>query len=130
MKRGNNYYLKKRVPRRYQNVEERRSVWVSLHADSFSVAKEKAHAAWQHILEGWEARLAGDTSDAEKRFEAAKNLAAVRGFRYLPVERVAELPRMDFVERMEAVVGKDGEPGLREAAALTLGCWCAGWAQQ
>ena len=110
MKRGNNYHLRKRVPRRYQDVEERKSVWVSLHTDSMIVAKEKAHAAWQHIVEGWEARLAGDTSDAEKRFEAAKNLAAVRGYRYLPVGRVAELPRKELVQRMEAVIGKDGEP--------------------
>lgn len=121
MKRGNNYHLRKRVPRRYQDVEERKSVWVSLHTDSLSVAQQKADAAWQHIVEGWEARLAGDTSDAEKRFEAAKNLAAVRGYRYLPVDRVAELPRKDFVRRMEAVVGKDGEPDLREAAALLGG---------
>ena len=121
MKRGNNYHLRKRVPRRYQDVEECKSVWVSLHTDSLSVAKEKAHAAWQHILEGWEARLAEDTSDAEKTFEAAKNLAAVRGYRYLPVERAVELPRKELVQRMEAVIGKDGEPDMREAAALLGG---------
>lgn len=121
MKRGNNYHLRKRVPRRYQDVEERKSVWVSLHTDSKSVAQQKADAAWQHIVEGWEARLAGDTSDAEKRFEAAKNLAAVRGYRYLPVDRVAELPRKELVQRMEAVIGKDGEPDMREAAALLGG---------
>lgn len=121
MKRGNNYHLRKRVPRRYQDVEERKSVWVSLHTDSLSVAQQKADAAWQHIVEGWEARLAGDTSDAERRFEAAKNLAAVRGYRYLPVDRVAELPRKELVQRMEAVIGKDGEPDMREAAALLGG---------
>ena len=121
MKRGNNYHLRKRVPCRYQDVEERKSVWVSLHTDSLSVAQQKADAAWQHIVEGWEARLAGDTSDAERRFEAAKNLAAVRGYRYLPVDRVAELPRKELVQRMEAVIGKDGEPDMREAAALLGG---------
>lgn len=121
MKRGNNYHLRKRVPRRYQDVEERKSVWVSLHTDSLSLAQQKADAAWRHIVEGWEARLAGDTSDAEKRFEAAKNLAAVRGYRYLAVDRVAELPRKELVQRMEAVIGKDGEPDMREAAALLGG---------
>lgn len=121
MKRGNNYHLRMRVPRRFRDVEERKSVWVSLHTDSMSLAQQKADAAWQHIVEGWEARLAGDTSDAEKRFEAAKNLAAVRGYRYLPVDRVAELPRKELVQRMEAVIGKDGEPDMREAAALLGG---------
>ena len=122
MKRGSTYHLRKRVPRRYQDVEERKSVWVSLHTDSLTVAKQKADAAWQHIVEGWEARLAGDTSDAEKRFEAAKNLAAVRGFRYLPAPRVAELPREDLLARIEAVPErKDGEPDMRETAALMGG---------
>jgi integrase len=122
MKRGNNYHLRKRVPRRYQDVEERKSVWVSLHTDSFSVAQQKADAAWQHIVEGWEARLAGDTSDAEKRFEAAKKLAAVRGFRYLPVERVAELPQEELLARVEAVQErKDGRPDMHDANAIMGG---------
>lgn len=72
MKRGSTYHLRKRVPRRYEGVEERKSIWVSLHTDSLTVAQQKAPIAWQHIVEGWEARLAGDTSDAEKRFEAAR----------------------------------------------------------
>lgn len=122
MKRGSTYHLRKRVPRRYQGVEERKSVWVSLHTDSLTVANQKADAAWQHIVEGWEARLAGDTSDAEKRFEAAKNLAAVRGFRYLPAPRVAELPREDLLARIEAVPEcKNGELDMRETAAIMGG---------
>lgn len=122
MKRGNNYHMRKRVPRRYQDVEERKSVWVSLHTDCFSVAQKKADVAWQHIVEGWEARLAGDTSDAEKRFEAAENLAAVRGFRYLPVERVAELPQEELLARVESVQErKDGRPDMRDANALMGG---------
>lgn len=122
MKRGSTYHLRKRVPRRYQGVEERKSVWVSLHTDSLTVAKQKADAAWQHIVEGWEARLAGDTSDAEKRFEAAKNLAAVRGFRYLPASRVAELPIGQVLDRVEAVPErKNGELDMRETAAIMGG---------
>jgi integrase len=118
MKRGNTFHLRKRVPRRYQSVEERESVWVSLHTDSESIAKTKAPIAWQHLVEAWEARMAGDTADAERRFEAAKELAAVRGFRYLPVAKVAELPREEVLARIEAARGRDGEPDLREAAAV------------
>lgn len=122
MKRGSTYHLRKRVPRRYQGVEERKSIWVSLHTDSLTVAQQKAPIAWQHIVEGWEARLAGDTSDAEKRFEAAKNLAAVRGFRYLPAPQVAKLPQNQLLARVEAVKErKDGKLDTRDTAALMGG---------
>jgi len=109
MKRGNIFHLRKRVPRRYQSVEERKSIWVSLHTDSETVANTKAPIAWQHLVEAWEARLAGDTADADRRFEAAKELAAVRGFRYLPVVKVAGLPREELLARIEAAQGRDGE---------------------
>lgn len=36
MKRGSTYHLRKRVPRRYERVEERKSIWVSLHTDSLT----------------------------------------------------------------------------------------------
>lgn len=121
MKRGNTFHLRKRVPTRYQPIEDRKSVWVSLHTDSESVAKAKAPIAWQHIVEAWEARLAGDTADAERRFEAAKELAAVRGHRYLPAARVATLPREELLARIEATRGRDGEPDMREAAAVLGG---------
>ncbi|KFE34892.1 DUF6538 domain-containing protein [Thioclava atlantica] len=121
MKRGSTYHLRKRVPTRYQRVEDRKSVWISLHTDSETIAKQKAPIAWQHLVEAWEARLAGDTADAERRFDAAKELAAVRGFRYLPAVRVADLPREDLLARVEAVTGRDGEPDTREAAAVLGG---------
>ncbi len=118
LKRGNTYHLRKRVPRRYQKVEDRKILWISLHTDSESVAKTKAQVAWQHLVEAWEARMAGDEVDSDSRFEAAKELAAVRGFRYLNAIKVAELPREDLLARVEAAVGRDGEPDLREASAV------------
>ncbi|UWQ17917.1 DUF6538 domain-containing protein [Jannaschia sp. M317] len=120
-KRGSSYYLRKRVPRRYQSVESRGVVWISLHTDSETVAKVKAPAAWSHLIEGWEARLAGDTSDAERRFDAARELAAVRGFRYLPFDKVADLPIAELRARLDAAKGRDGEPDTREAAAVLGG---------
>ena len=78
--------LIKRVPTRYEAVEPRKLVWVSLHTDSMSVATGKACLAWENMIAGSEAKLAGDTSDAEARFEAARELAAVRGFRYRDIK--------------------------------------------
>jgi integrase len=121
VRRGSTYHLRKRVPLRYRRVEPRETVWISLHTDSESVAKSKAPVAWEHLVEGWEARLAGDTSDAERRFEAARELAAARGFRYLPAAQVASLPREDLLERIEAVPLRNGQPDRKEAAALLGG---------
>lgn len=115
MKRGGVYQLRKRVPRRYQTVDVRNEVWISLHTDFPSVAKQKADAVWANQIEAWEAKLAGDTDDAEARFAAAQELARVRGFRYLPAAKVAALPLESILERVEAV---DMRQPVNDAAAL------------
>ena len=118
VKRGSTFHLRRRVPKRYARVEPRKTVWISLHTDSEAVAKTKAARAWAQMEEGWEARLAGDTSDAEARFDAAQELARVKGFRYLDVGRVARLPVEALVERVEAIDAPAGVPNRIEAAAL------------
>ena len=95
-------------------------VWISLHTDSELVARQKAPMAWAHLIEAWEAKLAGDGEDAERRFEAAKELANIRGFRYLPASRVADLDREELLRRLEHVSRK-GEPDPIEAAAVLGG---------
>jgi integrase len=121
VRRGSTFHLRKRVPGRYRRVEPRVTVWISLHTDSESVATAKAPLAWQHHIEAWEARLAGDTGDAERRFEAARELAAVRGYRYLPAAQVATLPREDLLARIEAVPERQERPDRKEAAAILGG---------
>lgn len=116
--RGKSYQLYKRVPKRYADIESRTFVWLSLHTDSPTVAGSKADGAWSQMIEAWEARLAGDTADADKRIEAAKELAAVRGFRYLDAGKVADLPSEDFLNRYDAVPLRDGAPDRIEAAAV------------
>jgi hypothetical protein len=73
------------------------------------------------MVEAWEARLAGDTADADRRLAAAKELAAVRGFRYLDAAKVAQLPRVEVVQRVEAVRANSGIPDRIEAASLLGG---------
>lgn len=119
--RGNSFQLYKRVPRRYASIESRKFVWLSLHTDSKSLAERKAGGTWSQLVEAWEARLAGDQSDAMKRFDAARELAAVRGFRYLDASRVAELPLAEVINRTNAVPVKDGIPDRLEAAAVLGG---------
>jgi hypothetical protein len=118
LKRGSIYQLRRRVPRRYIAIEPRSTVWISLHTDSQEIAENKAKRAWAQMIEGWEAKLAGDSSDAEARFAAAQELAAVRGFRYLDVDRVRRLPVDALVERVEAIDAPSGTPNKAEATAL------------
>lgn len=120
-RRGRVWHLRKRVPRRYAGVDSREAVYLSLHTDSETVARQKAVLVWQAQLDAWEARLAGDTSDAERRFHAAQELARIRGVRYLTVERVAELPREELLERVERVRQSNGQADPQEAVALLGG---------
>ncbi|ABD54914.1 DUF6538 domain-containing protein [Jannaschia sp. CCS1] len=117
-KRGRLYHLRRRVPRRYCGVEPRETVWISLHTDSETVAMSKADRAWSQMIEAWEARLAGNSDDAEARYEAARDLARVRGFRYLDVGAVAKLPVEDVVERVEAIPATMDQLDAIEGAAL------------
>lgn len=117
-KRGRLYHLRRRVPRRYRVVEPRETVWISLHTDSETVAHSKADRAWSQMIEAWEARLAGNSEDAEVRYEAARDLARARGFRYLDAGAVAKLPVEDVVERVEAIPFPVNDPDVIEAAAL------------
>lgn len=135
MRRGKTYHLRKRVPVQYQDVEPRKSVYVSLHTDSETVAKRKAPAIWQQQIEAWEARQAGDTKDAERRFEAAQRLAKARGFRFMSADELAHQPFEEIRKRVndipdrggkldqvvaDAVLGGAQEPPITVSRALEL----------
>ena len=116
--RGRTYYLRKRVPTRYQLVEGRSEILHSLHTDQLSVAEVKSRVIWDELIESWEARLAGDTKDAEARYAAARNMAKIRGMRYLSGLQVSKLPLEQILERVEAVPIVRGKPNLAEADAV------------
>ncbi|WP_208354331.1 DUF6538 domain-containing protein [Pseudaestuariivita rosea] len=118
LKRNQVFYLRRRVPRRYQPVEQRAVVWISLHTDSETVAKNKAERAWAQLVEAWEARLAGDTEDADARYEAARELARLRGFRYIDIDRVSRLPTSELINRIDAVSVLADRPEKAEVAAI------------
>ena len=119
MRRGSVFYIRRRVPARFAAVDTRDEIWLSLHTDSETQAKAKEALIWAEQIEAWEARLAGDTEDAELRFQAATELAQRRGYRYLTVEKVATLPRAELLSRIETVDAQRSEP--QEAAALLGG---------
>jgi len=122
--RSKTFHIKKRVPIRYARVEPRKWIWISLHTDSEAIAKTKAPKVWANMIEAWEARLAGDTTDAEAQYEAARQLAAVRGYRFLSAEKVAALPEADIHARVDAVMeasAKTGKPDVALAKAVLGG---------
>ncbi|RNF33967.1 tyrosine-type recombinase/integrase [Paracoccus methylarcula] len=111
-------YLVRSVPKRYASVESKTQVWISLHTDSRGAANAKADAVWQQQVAAWEAKLAGDTTDAEALFESARELAAARGFKYVRADKVVDLPIEQLLERIEAIGGKRQKPDVQEARAL------------
>lgn len=119
--RGDQFYIRRRVPLRYRPVESREFVWLCLHTDSREIADRKAPEVWAQMIEAWEAKLAGDSGDAQARFEAARNLAAARGYRYLDAAQVAQLPIDEIVRRVEAAIDAKGHVDEMEAEALLGG---------
>lgn len=118
VQRGSTFHLRRRVPRRYRQIEARDIVWISLHTDSETLARSKAEGAWRQLIEAWEARLRGNAGEAEIRYSAAQELARIKGFRYLDVETVARLPVTGLLDRVEAVSTAGGKADLIEGKAL------------
>ena len=118
VQRGSTFHLRRRVPRRYRQIEARDIVWISLHTDSETLARSKAEGAWRQLIEAWEARLRGNAGEAEIRYSAAQELARIKGFRYLDVETVARLPVTGLLDRVEAVSTVGGKADLIEGKAL------------
>ena len=119
--RGKTLHIRRRVPIRFKPVESREYVWISLRTDSESDARRKAPGVWDGMLASWEAKLAGNSEDAEVRYEAAREIARAKGFRYVPASAMASIPLDELVRRVEAIAMKAGRPDMNEARALLGG---------
>lgn len=118
IRRANTLHMRRRVPLRYRSVEPREFVSVSLKTEDRTEASSKARAAWDRLCAGWEAMLVGDTAQAEAFYEAARNLCAARGLKYLAPAKVAELPIGEIIARVETIRVQDGKPNRLDAAAV------------
>ena len=121
IKRSKYYYLKRRVPRRFQHLEPREFLYISLHTDSASEADAKAASVWSEMLGAWEAELSGSTAMAQERFDAAQKLAEHRGYKWITAPAVAELPTADLLERVEATTMSNGNPSRIRGEAFLGG---------
>jgi len=118
MQRGNQWYLRRRVPSEFQEIEPRKEVWISLKTDSRKHASEKAPAVWDEQIASWTARLTGNDCDAAKHYEAVQNFAASKGVRYLPNDQVLQLPVDKLLDRIETIATRNQHPDPVEAAAI------------
>lgn len=121
IRRGEHYYLRKRVPSRYAPIDSRTFVQVSLFTDSLDIARRKAAEVWAEMIEAWEAKLDGAEAEGEARLAAARNLAHRRGYRYLAASEVAKLPDEEFLRRLKSTALPGDRIDMKEAdAALGL----------
>jgi integrase len=116
--RDGTYYLRRRVPKRFAEIEPRAVIWASLKTDSLREAEDKLESVWDSLVGAWEARLAGDTAAAEEELGHARKIAHSRGFRYLPSSRVARLPLEDLLQRIESIPKINGSHDIVVAKAV------------
>lgn len=117
--RNKKYHLRRDVPIEFRSVEPRKEVWISLKTGDREDAELKAAVAWRQMLEGWQARLDGQTGAAEEKFAAARKIARRRGFQYVTIDQVVALPLEERLARAEAITIRNGSPDRVEAAALS-----------
>lgn len=117
--RGNVWWLVRTTPTRFRSVEPKAQIWVSMNTHVYAEAASKAEKVWAELVKGWELKLAGRSDDAVVRFDAARQIAASKGFRYAQVDEVASLPIEDIVARVMAVsFNSAGVPDAAETKAL------------
>lgn len=120
-KRGNIYYLYRRVPRQFAAVERRSVIWCNLHTDSESEASKRADAAWTDMCKQWQARVDGETENPEQRYSTARSIVSMHGLPYIRSSEMTET-RMSaeaFLQRVQLVPEQaDGELNKAEMDAL------------
>lgn len=121
------WYWVKRVPKRYLGVvlgadgHSVKQVRVALRTDSESEARRKAVAVEEARIAEWEALLSGDGPGARAHYLASRSLAEVRGFTYVPVQKLAEGELDELVKRVLSLQDDKGNLASRAVAEAVLG---------
>ena len=107
--RGKTYHLRRRVPKRFAPVEERRELVVSLKTDSMERARSRADDVWLSQVDVWEALMRSDGDGQKHRYKAAQDLAKASGLAFIPADKVAQLPLTEIVERVMLSLNSEGK---------------------
>lgn len=120
------YYWVKRVPKRYLGLvlsaagKPVQQVRQALHTDSKVAAQVKATQVEAEKMAEWEALFAGDGGSARAHYEAARKLAAARGYTYRPLADLTVGDLSDILERVNSL-GTPQAPASREVARAVAG---------
>lgn len=123
------WYLRRRVPKRYLDLEDREYVWVST---GISIADDpKGQRARESVNElnsgleaSWQLRREGRADDAKLRFEAAQKRARSLQLPYLTNAELAAGPIDEIMKRMELLISRNSVDDAHEAFKLRLLCIC------
>ncbi len=116
------WYWVKRVPARFRGVVLGRDgqpvtqVRQALHTDSRTEALRRAAQVERERMAEWEALAAGDGAAAHRHYAAAVELAAARGFPYIPLSDLASGDLETLVKRLLSL-SRDGDVDLASPAA-------------
>ena len=93
----------RRVPARYAHLETRKLIRTSLHTQDLSLALAKASQIELLQNEEWELALQNPSAPGTwtQRTDKLRQIAQLRGFAYLPMQQVANLPIHEICERIE-----------------------------
>ena len=113
----------RRVPKRYQAIENRELVRTALHTTDGKIAQIKAAEIEALQDARWEALLTGRSGEAKQYYEKLRIIAELRDLAYLPAGKVSSLPMDQLLERVEmaghdtaiadAVLGAAAAPKVR-----------------
>lgn len=116
------YYFVMRVPTRFAHVDARSQVRRALFTDSKREARAKEPTVRAGFMAYWEALAAGEADNAAAACDAARQLAAARGFAYRPNADLAETASLDeLLARLEAIVTPEGTIASPVEVAALLG---------
>lgn len=111
LKRKGFWYLVRRVPRAYEDVDDRGIVYVGT---GILVADDPRGHRARHVVEKldddlarlWKGKKAGRGTEAEARYARARETAQKMGFAYITAGEAAErLPTEEILRRLEALRG-------------------------
>lgn len=118
----NNFYFVMRVPRRFAHVDPRAQVRRALFTNSEREARAKEPSIRAEFLAYWEALAAGENNDATAAYDAARRLAAARGFSYRTAADLATNASLDdLLRRLEALIRPDGRVASSAECVALLG---------
>lgn len=121
------WYWVKRVPRRFAGLvrgtdgKPVKQVRQALHTDSETEARAKAAQIEAARLAEWECLRAGDTGQARRHYEAARDLAEHRGFSYVPMGTLASGDLSDLLARVLSLADGATLSASPETAEAVLG---------